>query len=93
MVPGQNLWLETKTGPIFTHVWDLNTQQTPLSSLDFLSGVLVAREASVLDKEETREEHRGVPALHVRSESPAILTEDRPHPLTPPPVLGVNEPK
>ena len=37
MVPGQNLWLETETGPIFTHAWDLYTQQTPLSSLDFLS--------------------------------------------------------
>lgn len=36
----------------------------------------MAREASVLDKEETKEEHRGVPALHVHSESPAILTED-----------------
>ena len=36
----------------------------------------VAREASVLGKEETREEHRGVPALLVYSESPAILTED-----------------
>ncbi|CAI9164412.1 unnamed protein product [Rangifer tarandus platyrhynchus] len=41
-----------------------------------MSRVHVAREASVLGKEETREEHWGVPALHVHSESPAILTED-----------------
>lgn len=55
-----------------------------------LSGVLVAREASVLDKEETTEEHQGVPALHVRSESPAILTEDRPHPPRPPSLMSMS---
>lgn len=81
MVPGQNLWLETETGPIFIHAWDLNTQQTPLSSLIFcLSGVLVAREASVLDRQTNLRSTS--PVLHVRSESPAILPRTA-HPPTP----------